>query len=478
VLKIKEILEATGGTLVSEGPRQSADMSIDSRTIGEGELFLALKGERFDGHDFVETALRVGAGAVVSRQWFASHSPSTEGKTIIAVEDTLQALHDIARDIRKRFRGPVLAVIGSNGKTTTKELISSILGTKLNVLKTEGNLNNHIGMPLSMTKVSDRTDVMVLEMGTNRPGDVELLCKIASPNIGVVTNIGMEHLEGFGSLEAVRDAELEILPYVKEIVVNGDDVFLAGGVSPGFRGRIITFGIDNRESDVMAREITVTEDGSQFNLHVSGATIPVESKLSGSFNIYNSLAACAAAHTLRFGLDTMKKGLESFGGVKMRFEIKRLGGVTYLYDVYNANPSSMKASIRELVRMAGRTEKTGHVRAVAVLGDMLELGDYSTPAHEEVGKMLSELGIDLFIGVGPLMAKAVSEFGKCGRPGIAKDTAEEAGTELAFLVRQSDAVLIKGSRGMKMEKVMNIIDRGMAGNTKGNSVPVTAEGRR
>ena len=478
MLKIKEILAATGGTLVSEGPGQSADISIDSRTIDEGELFLALKGERFDGHDFVETALRVGAGAVVSRQWFDSHSPSSKGKTVIAVEDTLQALHDIARDVRNRFRGPVFAVIGSNGKTTTKELISSILGTKLNVLKTEGNLNNHVGMPLSMTKVSDKTDVMVLEMGTNRPGDVDMLCRIASPDIGVITNIGMEHLEGFGSLEAVRDAELEILSYITKIVINGDDDFLVDGVSHSFRGQIITFGIDNRENDVTAREITVTEQGSRFNLRVKGASIPVESKLYGSFNIYNSLAACAAAHTIRFGLDKIKKGLESFGGVKMRFEIKRLGGVTYLYDVYNANPSSMKASICELVRTAGRMEKTGRGRAVAVLGDMLELGTYSTPAHEELGKMLSELGIDLLIGVGPLMAKAVSEFGKCGRPAIAKDTAEEAGAELAFLVRDSDIVLIKGSRGMKMEKVMDMIDRGMAGNTMGNSVPVTAEGSR
>jgi UDP-N-acetylmuramoyl-tripeptide--D-alanyl-D-alanine ligase len=329
-----------------------------------------------------------------------------------------------------------------------------------------------------MTKVSDRTDVMVLEMGTNRPGDVDLLCKIASPDIGVVTNIGMEHLEGFGSLEAVRDAELEILSYINKMAMNGDDDFLIGGVSLGFRGQIVTFGIDKRESDVTAQEITVTEQGSRFNLHVSGASIPVESKLSGSFNIYNSLAACAAAHTLQFGLDTMKKGLESFSGVKMRFEIRRLGGVTYLYDVYNANPSSMKASIHELVRTAGRTEKTLQGRAVAVLGDMLELGTYSTPAHEELGEMLSELGIGLFIGVGPLMAGAISRFGKCGRPGIAKDTADEAGAELACRVREGDVVLIKGSRGMKMERVMDVIERGITGNTKGNSVPVTAEGRR
>jgi len=477
MLKIKDILKATGGTLISEGPRRSADISIDSRTINEGELFLALKGERFDGHDYVEAALRVGSGALVSRQWVYSHPPSIEGKTIIAVEDTLQALHHVAGDIRKRFKGPVLAVIGSNGKTTTKELISSVLGTKFNILKTEGNLNNHVGMPLSMTKVSDKTDVMVLEMGTNRPGDIEQLCKIALPDIGVVTNIGMEHLEGFGSLDAVRDAELEILPYVSTMVINGDDDFLIRGVSLRFRGQIITFGIDNTESDVTAKEIAVSENGCQFVLCVSGESIPVESKLAGSFNIYNSLAACAAAHTLLVGLDKMKEGLEAFGGVKMRFEIRRLGGVTYLYDVYNANPSSMKASILELMRTTGRTEKTGQGRTVAVLGDMLELGDYGIPAHEELGKMLCELKIDLFIGVGPLMAKAVSQFGKCGRPGIAMDTAEEAGYQLAFLVRASDVVLIKGSRGMKMEKVMDVINRGRDGNSRGNPLSVTAEGR-
>ncbi len=477
MLKIKDILEATGGTLVSEGSRQSVDISIDSRTINEGELFLALKGERFDGHDYMEAALRVGSGAIVSRQ--SVHSPclSIKGKTIIVVEDTLQALHHIAQNIRTRFKGPVLAIIGSNGKTTTKELISSILGTNFNILKTEGNLNNHVGMPLSMTKVSDKTDIMVLEMGTNRPGDIDLLCKIASPDIGVVTNIGMEHLEGFGSLDAVRDAELEILPYVNKMVINGDDDFLVRGVSLSFRGQIITFGIDNKECNVTAREIVVSEDGSQFVLCISGASIRVESKLSGSFNIYNSLAACAAAHTLRVGLDKMKEGLEAFGGVKMRFEIRRLGGVTYLYDVYNANPSSMKASIHELIRTAGRIDKTVQGRAVAVLGDMLELGDYGIQAHEALGEMLSELKIDLFIGVGPLMAKAVSQFGKSGRTGIAMDTAEEAGDELAFLVRERDVVLIKGSRGMKMEKVMEVINRGKDGHASGNPVHMTAKGR-
>ncbi len=461
MLKLKDILDATGGTLVSGGADQFKGISIDSRTIKEGELFIPIKGERFDGHDFVEEGLKTCAGALVCRQW-TGRINSGDGKTIIRVDDTLQALQAIARFIRKGFRGPVVAIVGSNGKTTTKELISSILGTRFKVLKTEGNLNNHIGMPLCMTRADEETGAMVLEMGTNRPGDVDLLCRIASPDIGVVTNIGFEHLEGFGSLEAVRDAELEILPYLGKVVLNGDDDFLIGGVSLKFKGPIVTFGIGNEENDVTASDIEAAGAGSRFVLHFSGSAVAVESKLSGRFNIYNSLAACAAAHTLGIGSDKIKEGLEAFGGVRMRFEIRKVRGVTYLYDVYNANPSSMKASIDELAGMAGMT------RTIAVLGDMLELGEYGVSAHREIGEILSSLGVAHLIAVGPLMKEAVSRF---GRNAIATESPEEAGAELAKLVREGDVVLIKGSRGMKMEKVMEVIEKGMEKNA-------VAEGRK
>ena len=458
MLEITDILEATRGTLLAEGAGLFRGLSIDSRTIKEGEMFVALKGERFDGHDFVGASLKVAAGALVSRNWASQGNLLNEGKTLISVDDTLSALHDIARFIRRKFKGPVIAVVGSNGKTTTKELIASILGTRFNVLKTEGNLNNHVGMPLCMTRVSDGSDAMVLEMGTNRPGDVDLLCTIASPDIGVVTNIGFEHLEGFGSLEAVRDAELEILPHVNKMVLNGDDSFLIGDVSLKFRGPLITFGINNKENDVKALDIAASEEGTGFILSVSGQSTSVASKLFGSFNVYNSLAACAVAHTFGIEIDKMKRGLEAFGGVGMRFEIRKLAGVTYLYDVYNANPSSVKASMTELSKMACKPAKAGRRRTVAVLGDMLELGDYAIPAHKEIGRMLFDLHIDQFIGVGPLMAGAVSGFAESGGAGISKGNAEEAGIELAKLVREGDVVLIKGSRGMKMEKVLEIVE--------------------
>ena len=469
MLKLKDILDATGGALVSGGTDQFKGLSIDSRTIKDGELFIPIKGERFDGHDFVDASLKTCAGALVSRQW-KGRINSGDGRTIIQVDDTLQALQDIARFIRKGFRGPVVAIVGSNGKTTTKELIASILGTRFKVLKTEGNLNNHIGMPLCMSHADEETGVMVLEMGTNRPGDVDLLCRIASPDIGVITNIGFEHLEGFGSLEAVRDAELEKLPYLEKVVLNGDDDFLVGGVSLKFKGPIVTFGIGNEKHDVTANDIEAAGAGSRFVLHSSGSAFAVQSKLSGRFNIYNSLAACAVAHTLGIGNDKIKQGLEAFGGVRMRFEIRKMRGVTYLYDVYNANPSSMKASIEELAGMAGIT--AGHAtpsvsRTIAVLGDMLELGEYGVSAHREVGEMLSSMGVAHLIAVGPLMKEAVSRFG--GNV-IARESSEEAGAELAKLVREGDVVLIKGSRGMKMEKVMEVMIKGMENNA-------VAEGR-
>lgn len=455
-MSVQDVAEATGGRLVSGANRVFSGLSIDSRTITDGELFVPLKGERFDGHDFAKAGLIAGAGALAGRQWLAVHSLDFGDKPVIAVEDTLSALHDIARFVRKRLNGPVVAVAGSNGKTTTKELICSILSLRLKIVRTMGNLNNHIGMPLCMTRASDDTEVMVLETGTNRPGDMDMLCGIASPDIGVITNIGMEHLEGFGSLEGIRDEELSLMKYVGKVALNGDDGYMLGGISMKYTFPIMTYGIDNAASEITASDIELKEEGSRFMLNAKGSSILIESKLSGRFNIMNSLAAASVARMLGFNLDDIKKGLEAFGGVNMRFEIRTAGGASYLFDAYNANPSSVKASVMELVRMAesGAYPKGG--RSIAVLGDMLELGDYSVSSHEDVGKLLSAKKIGYFIGVGPLMKNAVYAYGSNG---ISVNSAEEAGAALTGLVRPGDIVLIKGSRGMKMERVMEIAEK-------------------
>jgi UDP-N-acetylmuramoyl-tripeptide--D-alanyl-D-alanine ligase len=458
MLSVRNILEATSGSLVSGGTCVFTGVSIDSRTIKKGELFIPVKGEKFDGHDFVDAVLETGAGALVNMEWFKARKTLPGGKPVIAVSDTLLALHDLARYIRTRLGCPVISVVGSNGKTTTKELVSSILSTRMKVLKTEGNLNNHIGMPLSIAGASGDIEVMVLEMGTSRPGEIDTLCGIATPDAGVITNIGMEHLEGFGSMEAVMKEEFTILKHVGNVALNGDDEYILNGMASHYPGETIYYGID-RDADVRASDIAMTDEGSSFLLSAGAGSVRVESKLSGRFNVYNSLAAAAVAHGMGFSLIDIKKGLEAFGGVKMRFEIRRHGGVTYMYDVYNANPSSMVASILELARLAG--ECPGGCRSFAVLGDMLELGDFSAAAHEGIAGLLSEHKIRCFIGVGNFMSRAVSSF---GGDGIRCETPDEAGARLAGLVKPGDVVLIKGSRGMKMEKVMEVIEIGVPGN--------------
>lgn len=458
---IEQVIKATKGRVVLKGNAFFSGVSIDSRTIKERELFIALKGKRFDGHDFIFDALRLGQGAIVHNLPFDANDPRFLDKTIILVNDTLQALHDIARDIRMGFKGHVIGIVGSNGKTTTKEIISSILSTRLNVLKTRDNLNNQIGMPLSIingfySQAGDAApDVMVLEMGANRPHDIDDLCSIAMPDIGVVTNIGYEHIEGFGSLHNVRESELEILSYIKRLIVNADDRFLMDGVNKRFKGEVITFGIEKEDADLRVADIVFSEKGTSFTICTRDECISVNSKLIGRFNVYNCIAASATAYSLGFDLQAIKKGLEVFNGVKMRFEVKKCRGATFLNDVYNANPSSMQEALKELTRLLTNRGSRRYKRAIAVLGDMLELGDLGVQAHKDLGRMMSYMPIDVFIGVGHLMPFAISEFrGK----GIHVNTSEDAGLELKKIIRDEDIVLIKGSRGMKMERVLTIAE--------------------
>jgi UDP-N-acetylmuramoyl-tripeptide--D-alanyl-D-alanine ligase len=461
MLNITDVTGATGGEVIYEGKQDFSGVSIDSRTIKEGELFIALKGDRFDGHDFVNEALKKGSGAIVQKPELKNQKSKFNNKTVIFVDDTLTALHGLAKYIRKRFKGHVIGVVGSNGKTTTKELISAILGLKFNVIKTEGNLNNHIGMPLCIINGSknwmpgNSGDIMVLEMGANRPCDINELCDIALPDIGVITNIGYEHLHGFGSLHKVRESELEILPYINKVAVNADDAFLMEGIFSKFDGEIVTFGIENRKSALTAGDIVFSDDGTKFYIQIEDTKVLIHSRLYGRFNIYNSLAAASAACILGFGMEDIKIGLESFSGIDMRFEVKGSEGVTFLYDVYNANPSSMEASLKELSRFAN-LKKAKYRRAIAVLGEMLELGDFEIEAHRNLGRQMSELHVDIFIGVGTLMTLAIEQFkGKS----ICFDTAEEAGIELGRILREGDVVLIKGSRGKKMERVLDSLKK-------------------
>lgn len=454
MLILADILAATGGKVLATGPEEFSGVSIDSRSIADGELFFALRGENHDGHAYLSSALQKGGGAVVSADHDLSHlAAAGANRTIIAVSDPLKALQAAAAYRRKRFQGTVIGIVGSNGKTTTKELAAAVLETKYVVHKTTGNLNNHIGLPLSLLRAPERAEVLVMEMGTNRPGDVRELCEIAQPTVGVVTNIGMEHLQGFGTLEGVRDAELELLPYIRTVVVNGDDDFLMAGVKERFQGKIITFGINSPHASVRGLDCTPNAQGTRFLLETATGRIPVDLRLFGMFNVANALAAAAVGAEAGVPLEGIRAGIGAFSGVAMRFSVRRQDGITWLADMYNANPSSMEVSVDELLRFCGEGK-----RAVAVLGDMLELGDRAGELHEELGRRLARQGVGLFIGVGPLMKAAVAAF---GTGACAADDAAQAAELLRQRLLPEDVVLVKGSRGMRMERVCEALGVGL-----------------
>lgn len=441
ILRVEDIIKATGGKIICSDSNTFTGISIDSRTIKEGELFIALRGRRFDGHNFLNEALKRGNGAIVNFQ----PAGTIKGKTIIYVNDTLKALHEIARYMRLKRDIPVIGITGSNGKTTTKELIASILSTGYTVLKNTGNLNNHIGLPLSLTRINDADEIVVLEMGASAPGEIKELCEISIPNYGVLTNISQAHLEGFKDIETIRRTKLEILDYINAAIVNADDPFMMEGIrKSGFKGQVIKYGIKN-SAEIRATDIRLREKGSIFNLHDGeNKSIEVCPKISGMFNIYNLLAAASVGYLFNIDLLDVKNAVDSFTGVPMRLEFKQLNGINFISDVYNANPASMDEAIKELVRI-----KRG--RKIAVLGDMLELGSYEEEAHRRLGRLMSGLPIDIFIAVGPLMAFAASEFSGS----VYKlPSAGEAGKLLRDICKKGDTVLIKGSRGMNMDKVL------------------------
>lgn len=443
-----EIVGATGGRIICGDPNAIfSGVSIDSRTIKSNELFVPLKGQRFDGHDFLLDALRGGSGALVS-------TPPVEpprGRTLILVKNTLRALQDLARAVRLKSGIKVVGITGTNGKTTTKEIAAAILGIRNKVLKTSGNLNNHIGLPLSLLRVEPDDAFGILEMGASIQGDIRDLCAIALPEYGVITNVGMGHLEGFGDLATVRGTKLELFEAVRVLAVNGDDAFLMEGVRERLRnvnGRtVIPFGIFNREG-VFADEIELGEKDSRFRVvFADGRSIHLRLPVPGRFNIYNALAAAAIAGALGAGPEEIRQGIESFAGVPMRLELREFSGATVISDVYNANPLSMEEAVKELVRLRKK-------RAIAVLGDMLELGSYAEEAHRKLGRWMAGLPVDIFVAVGPLMASAAEEFRGCrGRAITAPDSAA-ARNVLCGLWAEGDTVLVKGSRGMRMERVL------------------------
>ena len=454
-LTTEEVLAATGGVLVGgEGGRTFRGVSIDSRTIVPGNLFVALKGERFDGHDFAAAAARGGAaGLVVDRD--IQGVPS--GTTVILVRDTVRALGDLARYWRGRFAVPVLAVTGSAGKTTTKEMAAAVLGLDRSVLKTEGNLNNLIGLPLTLLGLAGHHEAAVLELGTNTPGEIARLTQIAAPTAAVITNIGPAHLEGFGSLEGVRREKTDLfltMPPGGDVAVNNDDPLLRDYASARHRRRV-TFGL-SPGSLVTARNIAPSPGGGlSFELIVGGEGGPMTLPVAGRHNLSNALAAAAAAWILGAAPVRIREGLAAFRPVKGRMEIVKLANGSYLVDdSYNANPLSVAEALGAVRELKG----TG--RALVVLGDMLELGAGAADWHRKIGALLAETGTDEVFLKGdfaPETAAGAREGGMAAARIHEFSDPEEAAGLILSVAAPGDWILVKGSRRMKMDAVAALI---------------------
>jgi UDP-N-acetylmuramoyl-tripeptide--D-alanyl-D-alanine ligase len=463
-LSVEEILKATEGRLV-QGKRGVffEGVSTDSRTIREKELFIALRGNRFDGHTYALEALdRRAAGVLIEEtrvgdfRWNGYRS-----QAVIAVRDSLQALGDLARARRRKYGTPLVAITGSNGKTTTKEMVAGCLGTRLPILKTKGNFNNLIGLPLTLLNLTEKEKVVVLELGMNVLGEIRRLTEIAEPDIGLITNIQRVHLEGMGSLERLTKEKGELFRGVKRdgtIVVNRDDPRVVE-LAKEFPGQKITFGVEGR-ADVEAKKIELTRTGTSFRLVAGDEETEVVLQAFGRHFVMNALSAVAVASLFKIDLNDVKAALEQFRPYAMRMEIIPLPvGKTLINDTYNANPVSMGLALEVLVAMKGKG------RAIALLGDMLELGHFSEEAHRQLGKKISELPIDFLIMLGERGALVVESAVHHGFPAEkvrrVKDHSE-ALLALNEVAREGDWILIKGSRGMAMEKIAERLKEGRA----------------
>jgi len=460
-MTLKNIATACNGQLFCADGLDEKTVSgvvLDSRLVQKDYLFIANKGERVDGHSFIDAAYKSGALAVV-----CEHAPQNPAGPYILVESSLTALKAIAKWYRMQLDIKVVGITGSVGKTSTKEFISSVLSQKYKVLKTEGNYNNEIGLPLTILKINDSHEVAVLEMGISNFGEMHRLSDIARPDICVITNIGQCHLENLGSREGILKAKSEIFDFLDErghICVNGDDDMLATikevkGIRP------VRFGFNkdgiNSENDVYASDIrTKGLFGSCCNIHIGGEIIPVEIPIPGKHMILNALAAAAVGRVLGLGASEIAEGIKAAKTISGRSNIIRSRQWTIIDDCYNANPVSMKAAIN-LLAMAD-------TRKVAILGDMFELGDDEISLHAEIGRYAAGKGIDLLICIGKLSGAMYQAAGK--------ELAETAGTALklayyesleAFLneytslLNKGDTILVKASHGMGFDKIVKTL---------------------
>jgi UDP-N-acetylmuramoyl-tripeptide--D-alanyl-D-alanine ligase len=421
--------------------------SIDSRTIQPGELFFAVKGERMDGHDFVSQALEKGAAAaVIGKDQLARYGVKT---SLIAVGDTLAALQILASAVRRLWGNPLIGVTGSTGKTTTKEAIAHVLSTRFRVLKSEGNFNNHFGLPLMLLKIEPEHEIAVIEMGMSHAGEIAALAKIAQPAIGVVTNVAPVHLEFFESVAGIARAKYELieaLPAVGVAVLNADDEYVSQ-FGRDFRGKVILYG-RRASADVRAENIQpLGSEGSAFDVVVGGCREKALLHLIGTHNIHNALAAVAVGLEQGMSPSELVAALASLAPADKRGQVVKLGNITIINDCYNCNPKALEAMVDALAAMPAK-------RRIVVVGAMLELGPTGDDLHRQAGEYIAGKKIDLLLGVRGQAQQMVEAARQAGMQAEFVATPEEAGEWLVRETRDGDVVLLKASRGVKLERAL------------------------
>ena len=447
-LSIFQIAEFAGAAVSSGDGKVSIDtISTDSRTLKRGELFVALRGENFDAHNFVESAAKGGAaGAIVRSNWIGKIPANF---ALIRTEDTLQAYQNLAANYRKSLSLKVVAITGSNGKTSTKDFTAAVLGRRFRVTKTQGNFNNHVGLPRTMLEATSQDEVAVWEIGMNHPGEVAVLAKLAAPDAAIITNVGVAHIEFMGSREAIAVEKGSLARAVGPegtVILNADDPF-STGIAARARAKVILAG--TTAGTVRASEITQSANGTDFTIlegaHRCRAQLPVP----GLHMVQNALLGVAAGRIFGLSLEDCAAGLAAAPLTKARLQIKEIHGVQFIDDSYNANPDSMKAALRTLVELDADGKR------IAVLGEMRELGNESERRHLEIGETAAALRVDYLIAIGEVAAAIVRAAERAGLEKTrAVTSAKEAAAVLVGIAEPGDLVLIKGSRAARTERVM------------------------
>ncbi len=446
-MRLSELASHLGVELVG-GDCDFTTVSIDSRTLQPGDLFVAIKGANFDGHDYLQAALAAGASACISEQ------PLTASRPYLLVEDSVLALGRMGQLARKQFQGAVLAVTGSCGKTTVKGMLREIFASQGSVIATKGNLNNQIGVPLTLMQLQQQK-VAVIELGTNSPGEIGYLAELIQPDVALVTNVAAVHIGQFADLDAIAEEKSQVYAPLKAAqvaVINGDDAYAARFLQKTQACKQLVFTTSDAQPSLIdahlqAREISIQDGFPSFTLHYRAAVVPIKLQVLGRHNVSNAAAAAACALAAGASADAVRQGLERFDGEKGRMRGHQLPGFTLIDDSYNANPKAVKAAVDFLAEQGGAA-------TYLVLGNMGELGSYCKQAHEEVGQYARERQVTGIYTIGKDAALAAKAFGAGGR---AFDTKAELVDSIAPCLRDNATVLVKGSRSARMEDVVDAL---------------------